>query len=88
MDVPLTCITKVDDNLIAVGGIDKSIYILDFSNDLIKEEELDKVLIFKMEEHKDVLTSLVIATNKRLISASTDKTICIWDLNKYKLIKK
>ena len=53
MNFPLTCITKVDDNLIAVRGKDKSIYILDFSNDLIKEEELDKVLISKMEEHKD-----------------------------------
>ena len=56
MDVPLTCIKKIDDNLIAVGGTDKFIYILDFSNDLVKEEELDKILISKLEEHKDVLT--------------------------------
>ena len=88
MDVPLTCIKKVDDNLIAVGGTDKSIYILDFSNDLVKEEELDKVLISRMEEHKDLITDLEMATNKRLVSASADKTICVWDLNKYKLIKK
>jgi WD40 repeat protein len=88
MDVPLTCIKKVDDNLIAVGGTDKSIYILDFSNDLVKEEELDKVLISRMEEHKDIITALEIATNKRLISSSADKTICVWDLNNYKLIKK
>lgn len=88
MDVPLTCIKKVDDNLIAVGGTDKSIYILDFSNDSVKEEELDKVLISKMEEHKDIITSLEISENKKLISASNDKSICVWDLKKYKLIKK
>ena len=41
-----------------------------------------------MEEHKDLITDLEMATNKRLISASADKTICVWDLNKYKLLKK
>ena len=88
MDVPLTCIQKVDDNLIAVGGTDKSIYVLDFSNDLVKEEDLDKVLISKMQEHKDIVTALEITGDKRLISSSNDKSICVWDLNKYKLIKK
>ena len=88
MDVPLTCIKKIDDNLIAVGGTDKFIYILDFSNDSVKEEELDKILIAKLEGHKDVLTCLEITADKRLISSSTDKTICIWDLNNYKLINK
>ena len=77
MDVPLTCIKKIDDNLIAVGGTDKFIYILDFSNDIVKEEELDKILISKLEEHKDVLTCLEITSDKRLISSSTDKTICV-----------
>ena len=88
MDVPLTCIKKIDDNLIAVGGTDKFVYILDFSNDSVKEEELNKILVAKLEEHKDVLTSIEITSDKKLISSSTDKTICIWDLNKYKLIKK
>ena len=88
MDVPLTCMKKVDDNLIAVGGTDKAIYILDFSNDSVKEEELDKILIAKMEEHKDILTALEITSNKKLISSSADKSICVWDLNKYKLLKK
>ena len=87
-DVPLTCIKKIDDNLIAVGATDKSIYILDFSKDSLNDEDLDKIKIARMEEHKDIITALEITSDKRLISASTDKTICIWDLNKYKLLKK
>ena len=39
-----------------------------------------------MEEHKDILTALEITSNKKLISSSADKSICVWDLNKYKLI--
>ena len=40
-----------------------------------------------MEEHKDILTALEFIPDKRLISASADKTICVGDLNKYQLLK-
>ena len=40
-----------------------------------------------MEEHKDILTSLELVSDKRLVSASADKTICVWNLNKYQLLK-
>jgi WD40 repeat protein len=86
-DQPLNCVKKIDDNLIAVGGIDKSVYIYDFSKDSVNEEEYAKIQVARMEEHKDILTSLELTDDKRLISASGDKTICIWDLNNYKLIK-
>jgi len=86
-DQPLNCVKKIDDNLIAVGGTDKSVYIYDFSKDSVNEEEYEKIQVARMEEHTDILTSLEVTDDKRLISASGDKTICIWDLNKYKLIK-
>ena len=79
-DQPLTCIKKIDDTYIAVGGTDKSVYIFDFSKDSVNEEELAQLQVARMEEHKDTITSLELADDKRLISASTDKTICIWDL--------
>jgi len=87
-DQPLSCIKKIDDNLIAVGGTDKSVYVYDFSKDIIKEEELEQIKIARMEEHTDILTALEVTSDKKLISSSTDKTICVWDLNIYKLIKK
>ena len=86
-DQPLSCVKKIDDNLIAVGGTDKSVYIFDFSKDSVNEEELAKLQIARMQEHKDILTALEITDDKRLLSASADKTICVWDLNKYKLLK-
>ena len=86
-DQPLNCVIKIDENLIAVGGTDKSVYIFDFSKDSVNEEELEKLQIARMEEHKDIITSFEITDDKRLISSSTDKTIGIWDLNKYKIIK-
>jgi len=87
-DQPLNCIKKIDDNLIAVGGTDKSVYIFDFSRDSVNEEELEQIQKARMEEHKDEITSLELTKDKVLISASTDKTICLWDLKNYKLIKK
>ena len=40
-----------------------------------------------MEENKDIITSFAITDDKRSISVSTDKTIGVWDLKKYKIIK-
>ena len=86
-DQPLSCIKKIDDTYIAVGGTDKSVYIYDFSKDSVNDEEFAKLQVARMEEHKDILTALELAPDKRLISASADKTICVWDLNKYQLLK-
>jgi len=87
-DQSLSCIKKIDESLIAVGGTDKSVYIFDFSKDVMNEEEYAQVQKVRMEEHTEPITCLELTKDKTLISGSSDKTICLWDLNKYKLIKK
>ena len=86
MDGPVYCVKKINDKLIAVGGADKSIRILDFSQN-IKNEEESEIEVAKLEGHTDEITDLETGNNM-LISSSMDKTIILWDLGNYKLIKK
>ena len=70
---------KIDDTYIAVGGTDKSVYIYDFSKNSVNDEEFAKLQVARIEVHKDILTALELAPDKRLISSSSDKTICVRD---------
>ena len=72
---------KIDDTYIALGGTDKSVYIYDFSKDSVNDEEFAKLQIARMEENKDILTALEFTPDKRLISASADKTIRKWNVD-------
>ena len=87
IDQPVYCIKKINDSLIAVGGADKSIRVLDFSLDTNKEEDLPKIEVARLEGHNDEITALEIGNNM-LISSSMDKTIILWNLTKYTLVKK
>ena len=42
-DQPLNCVIKIDENLSAVGGTDKSVYIFDFLKDSANKEEYEKL---------------------------------------------